>query len=188
LIKKLKNDKYMYMQKAKILTLACAIALAIVLLFSLKSKKLDTLVSIEDLDSTEVVNQAPEVQMYYYIKKYSKQYDIPEEYAFSLAYQETRYRGPFDTLYKHNQTSYAGALGPMQIMPATAKLICGEVVPKAKLKNDIQLNVLISMKLLRRLHDKYKKWGLVFGAYNTGRPCVNKYAKRILKKQFTWAM
>ncbi len=179
----------MYMQKAKIITLASAIAIAIVLLISLNPNTTEEkLISIEEIDSVEISNYGAHVQMYYYIKKYSKQYSIPEEYAFSLAYQETRYRGPFDSLYKHNQTSPAGALGPMQIMPATAKLICGEVVPKTKLKNDIQLNVLISMKLLRRLHDRYKKWGLVFGAYNTGRPCVNKYAKRILKKQFDWTI
>jgi soluble lytic murein transglycosylase-like protein len=47
----------------------------------------------------------------------------------------------------------------MQIIPATAKLICGKPIPKKVLKNDIKLNVMISMKLLRRLHDKYKNWG-----------------------------
>ncbi len=174
------------MQKTKIITLACAIALGIVLLFSAKSFTKEKSLAIEDLDSIEIANHKPEVQMYYYIKKYSEEYNIPEAYAFSLAYQETRYRGPFDSLYKHNQSSKAGALGPMQIMPATAKLIYGKAVPKLRLKNDIQLNVMLSMKLLRRLHNKYKNWGLVFGAYNTGRPCVNKYAKRILKKQLKW--
>ncbi len=175
------------MEKRKIIVLSCAIALSILLLFSSKSINKSSIISIDDLDSTEIVNHKPEIQMYYFIKKYSQEYKIPEAYAFSLAYQETRYRGPFDSLYKHNQSSKAGALGPMQIMPATAKLICGKPIPKKVLKNDIKLNVMISMKLLRRLHDKYKNWGLVFGAYNTGKPCVNKYSKRILKKQFNWA-
>jgi hypothetical protein len=175
------------MEKRKIIVLSCAIALSILLLFSSKSINKSSIISIDDLDSTEIVNHKPEIQMYYFIKKYSQEYNIPEAYAFSLAYQETRYRGPFDSLYKHNQSSKAGALGPMQIMPATAKLICGKPIPKKVLNNDIKLNVMISMKLLRRLHDKYKNWGLVFGAYNTGKPCVNKYSKRILKKQFNWA-
>jgi soluble lytic murein transglycosylase-like protein len=175
------------MEKRKIIVLSCAIALSILLLFSTKSITKSSVISIDDLDSTEIVNHKPEIQMYYFIKKYSQEYNIPEAYAFSLAYQETRYRGPFDSLYKHNQSSKAGALGPMQIMPATAKLICGKPISNKILKNDIKLNVMISMKLLRRLHDKYKNWGLVFGAYNTGRPCVNKYSKRILKKQFNWA-
>jgi hypothetical protein len=175
------------MKKTKIITLTCIVVIFFLLLFSSRSFTKSKVLAIEDLDSTEIVNHKPEIQMYYYIKKYSQEYEIPEGYAFSLAYQETRYRGPFDSLYKHNQTSKAGALGPMQIMPATAKLICGKPIPKKVLKEDIKLNVMISMKLLRRLHDRYKNWGLVFGAYNTGKPCVNKYAKRILKKQFNWA-
>lgn len=175
------------MEKGKIITLTSIITVTILLLFSSKSLTKKSILSIENMDSTEIVNHKPEVQMYYYIKKYSQEYNVPEAYAFSLAYQETRYRGPFDSLYKHNQSSSAGALGPMQIMPATAKLIYGKPVPKKVLKNDIKLNVMISMKLLRRLHNKYKNWGLVFGAYNTGKPCLNKYAKRILKKQFNWA-
>ena len=124
--------------------------------------------------------------MYFYIKKYAAEFEIPEAYAFSLAYQETRYGGPMDLNYNHKQTSFAGALGPMQIMPATAKLIYGSSVPKTTLMSDINLNVMISMKLLRRLYDKYDNWGLVFGAYNTGRPMINGYARNILNKQFVW--
>ena len=172
--------------KSKVIVTSCLLTMVTLVFFSLKPNKINGGFDIENIDSLEVSNYQPEIQMYYYIKKYSQVYNVPEEYAFSLAYQETRYRGPFDTLYKHNQTSRAGALGPMQIMPATAKLICGKKIPKVELKNDIKLNVHISMRLLRRLHDKYKNWGLVFGAYNTGKPCVNKYAKRILKKQFNW--
>lgn len=143
---------------------------------------------LKGIDTSEIVNSSPSIQMYFYIKRYAEQYNIPEAYAFSLAYQETRYGGPLDLDYNHKQTSYAGALGPMQIMPATAKLIYGKTVPKHKLMSDIKLNVKISMKLLRRLHDKYNDWGLVFGAYNTGRPCINQYAKNILNKQYIWQL
>jgi soluble lytic murein transglycosylase-like protein len=126
--------------------------------------------------------------MYFYIKKYAAEYEIPEAYAFSLAYQVTRYQGPLDLDYNHKQTSYAGALGPMQIMPSTAKMIYGKSVSNYNLKNDIKLNVMISMKLLRRLRNTYGNWGVVFGAYNTGRPCINGYAKNILDKQYIWEM
>jgi soluble lytic murein transglycosylase-like protein len=141
---------------------------------------------LENVSDDNVVNSSPSIQMYFYIKKYAEKFSIPEPYAFSLAYQETRYGGPLDLNYNHKQKSYAGALGPMQIMPATAKLIYGESVPKTKLMSDINLNVMISMKLLRRLYDKYNDWGLVFGAYNTGRPCVNGYARNILAHQYIW--
>jgi len=141
---------------------------------------------LENVSDDNIVNSSPSIQMYFYIKKYAEKFSIPEPYAFSLAYQETRYGGPLDLNYNHKQKSYAGALGPMQIMPATAKLIYGKYIPKTKLMSDINLNVMISMKLLRRLHDKYNDWGLVFGAYNTGRPCVNGYARNILAHQYIW--
>jgi soluble lytic murein transglycosylase-like protein len=138
------------------------------------------------IDSVSVVNSSPSIQMYFYIKKYADEFDIPEAYAFSLAYQETRYQGPLDMNYRHKQVSCVGAVGPMQIMPSTAKFIYGHWVPTNQLKSDIQMNVMISMKLLRYLYDIYGDWGLVFGAYNTGHPCINQYAKNILNKQYSW--
>lgn len=142
--------------------------------------------ALRGVTEDNVAGAAPSIQMYFYIKKYAKEYGVPEAYAFSLAYQETRYEGPLDMDYHHKQTSFAGAVGPMQIMPATAKLMCGKSVPHSKLKSDIELNVMISMKLIRHLYDTYNDWGLAFGAYNTGRPCVNQYARNILNKQYTW--
>lgn len=140
------------------------------------------------IDSTNIDEAIPAVQVYYYIKKYSEEYDIPEDYAFSVAYTETRYQGPCDVKYNPIQTSSAGACGPMQIMPATAKLICKKKISRNQLHNDIDLNVKISMMLLRNLHDRYNNWGKVFGAYNTGRPCVNSYAKKILSKKYKWSL
>jgi len=125
--------------------------------------------------------------MYYYIEKYSEEYKIHRKYAYGVAYAETRYRGPFDWKYNHAQTSYAGALGPMQIMPATAKLINGRPIPNSTLKSDIELNVETSMKLLRRLKNKYGDWKVVFGCYNTGRPIVNDYAHKVYNYDPQWA-
>ena len=102
-------------------------------------------------DSITIATSPPAKKMYFYIKKYCLEYNIPEEYAFSLAYQETRYRGPLDSLYNHKQRSVCGALGPMQIMPSTANMIYGTAVEKNKLRSDIDLNVMISMKLLNLL-------------------------------------
>jgi soluble lytic murein transglycosylase-like protein len=67
----------------------------------------------------------------------------------------------------------------MQIMPSTANSIWDKDIPKSILISDIDLNVETSMKLLRKLYDKYKNWKIVFGCYNTGRPCVNDYAERV---------
>ena len=176
------------MIKLKLITGLSLVILAFAVLTTGKMSKINDDPYLEGVDSITIVNSAPSIQMYFYIKKYAAEYEIPEAYAFSLAYQETRYQGPMDLDYNHKQTSYAGALGPMQIMPSTARMIYGKSIPNHKLKNDIKLNVMISMKLLRRLRNTYGNWGVVFGAYNTGRPCINGYAKNILDKQYIWEM
>jgi len=116
------------------------------------------------------------LKMYYFIEKYSEEYGIPKHIAYNIAYKETRYLGPFHWSYNHAQGSKAGALGPMQIMPATSEFINKEPIGGKKLKTDIEYNVRTSMKLLRYLHNKYKKWDIVCGVYNTGKVMVNDYA------------
>ena len=176
------------MIKLKLITGLSLAILAFAILTTNKMARVDDDPYLEGVDSITIINSAPSIQMYFYIKKYAAEFEIPEAYAFSLAYQETRYQGPMDLDYNHKQASYAGALGPMQIMPSTARMIYGKSIPNHKLKNDIKLNVMISMKLLRRLRNTYGNWGVVFGAYNTGRPCINGYAKNILDKQYIWEM
>jgi len=119
------------------------------------------------------------MRMFSTIEKYANKYDIPLRYALGIAYAETRYEGPFHWRYNPQQKSSAGALGPMQIMPSTANMIWGRSVPREDLISDIDLNVETSMKLLRKLHDRYGNWKIVFGCYNTGTPCVNGYAEKV---------
>ena len=125
------------------------------------------------------INTSNSIKMYEAIEKYSKIYKVPKYIAYNVAYKETRYRGPFHWNYKHYQESYAGAIGPMQIMLATAKAPVyskGEEITKEKLMNDVDLNVKISMRILRRNFEKTGSWKLACGKYNTGRPIVNDYA------------
>lgn len=128
----------------------------------------------------------PCVQMYYSIEECADSFDIPTKYLYGIAYYETGYRGPFHTKYDHALASQSGALGPMQIMLGTAKGIHGKTVSAAKLRSDIRFNVMTSTLLLRKLHNKYKDWLVVFGAYNTGRPCVNSYAKKVYNFEPNW--
>ena len=127
------------------------------------------------------------MQMYFFIEKFANEYGIPKKFAYGIAYAETRYGGPFDWNYKHDRSSCVGALGPMQIMPATAKLIWpNRKFTNKMLSTDIEFNVETSMKLLNRLYMKYKDWKLVFGAYNTGTPCVNGYAINVYNYEPKW--
>lgn len=135
-----------------------------------------------DIDQTS----PPCLQMYRYIKAYADTFDIPLRYAFGIASAETGYQGPFHWKYNPSQGSSAGALGPMQIMLETARRNNHDNVSRDQLRNDIKYNVKTSMKVLRKLHNKYNDWKTVFGCYNTGRPCVNGYAHKVYNYQPTW--
>lgn len=141
---------------------------------------------LSEVSEEEVVNSAPAIQMYFYIKKYSQEYGVPEAYAFAVAYQETRYKGPLDLNYDHRLTSSSGAVGPMQIIPQYAHKFAGRRVTPHELKTDIKLNVKVSMGMLRKWYDVYGDWGLAAGAYNTGQPVMNGYARAVINKEYYW--
>jgi soluble lytic murein transglycosylase-like protein len=119
------------------------------------------------------------------IYKFAPIYDVPLNVAFNVARLETGYRGPFHENYNHKQTSRCGALGPMQIMPQYASHHAGFKVTKQQLKDSIELNVEISMKMLQYWYDRYDNWIKATGAYNTGRPIPNKYAKAAVNTKYT---
>ena len=171
--------------KRKLLTL---ISTALLVIGCMSFYSTPTITEQMNSNGIEVSDSTPSIVMYNSIVKYAEQYDIPKEYAFALAYQETRYRGPADVNYKQTFSSKSGALGPMQIMYSTAKRFIeeGDVLTKKSLKSDIELNVKISMRILRYLKDTHGTWGKAFGAYNTGKPIVNSYSKKILKKSYNW--
>lgn len=101
---------------------------------------------------------------------------MPKWVIYNISYKETRYRGPLDWCYNPYQTSNSGALGPMQIMPMTSRSINGEV-SKTKLKFDLECNISTSIKLLKKLYEKWGDWEIVCGCYNTGKPIINEYAR-----------
>ena len=123
-------------------------------------------------------------RMYEAITFYADSFKVPINIAFNVAYMETTYRGPHDTLYVHNKTSKAGAVGPMQIMPQYASHYAGFNVTKKQLRDSLELNVMISMKILSSNYRKTKNWMRALGKYNTGKPCVNRYAKKGVVKNY----
>ena len=123
----------------------------------------------------------PSLALYYYLEKYSDEYNVPFHIAMGVAREETGYHGPFDWKYNPKLTSSAAAYGAMQIQVPTANFIWDEPVTKKQLLNNLELNVQISMKLLAYLYKRYDSWAVALGCYNTGRPLVNDYARRIVK-------
>jgi soluble lytic murein transglycosylase-like protein len=152
-----------------------------------ETQTVETPIPIEDTPTYSPnvsLNNPPCIQMYNAIEKYADEYGIPKRYAYGVAFKETRYEGPFHWNYKHTQTSCVGALGPMQIMLPTGRSHWkGETVTAQRLMNDIDFNVHTSMKVLRKLYDKYGDWKIVFGCYNTGRPIINNYAVDVYNYQ-----
>jgi len=117
-------------------------------------------------------------RMYNAIVLYADSFDIPLNVAFNIAYLETRYRGPSDSLYDHRKTSKCGALGAMQIMPQYASHYAGFKVTKQALRDSLELNVFISMKIMSENYKKTKCWKKAAGKYHTGKACIDTYAKK----------
>jgi soluble lytic murein transglycosylase-like protein len=97
---------------------------------------------------------------------------------------ETSYRGPEDSTYNHKRISSAGAVGPMQIMPKYASWFAGFPVKRQELKDSIELNVWLSMKILNYQYNRFGTWEKALGAYNTGRPIINSYAKKAINPKY----
>lgn len=135
---------------------------------------------IAEIKSFLIDNNSPSMKMKESIEKYCEQYDVPLYIAYNTAYKETTYRGPFDFKYKPNLTSSANAVGPMQIMLATAKFIHKDKkITREKLMNDIDFNVHTSIKLLAHLYKTYGDWNTASGAYNTGKKMTNSYSEYV---------
>jgi soluble lytic murein transglycosylase-like protein len=116
------------------------------------------------------------LQTYYLIEKYRKVYDIPKHVAYNVIFKETGFRGPFHWDYNPYVTSSAGAVGAMQIMPATAKSVSDKKIDTYILKTDLELNIETGMLLLRSLYDKCGSWEKTCGYYNSGRLLTNPYS------------
>jgi len=116
------------------------------------------------------------LQMYSCIEKYSKIYRVPRHIAFNVAFRETHYQGPFHWSYTPNHRSSAGAVGPMQIITKYSHRFAGRRVTEKELMTNVDLNVSVSMKMLRKWFEIYRDWGKACGGYNTGSPVLNDYA------------
>lgn len=124
------------------------------------------------------------VKMYFIVEKYSEKYNIPKSIAYGVPHYETGYNGIADTNYNPKKTSKHKAYGANQLKLATAKSVADRPITKKELINNTDLNVELSFKLLHNLYLKYGNWHKALGAYNTGKPICNKYAKKVFNYKY----
>jgi soluble lytic murein transglycosylase-like protein len=124
------------------------------------------------------------LRMYRAIMLYSGMYQVPKYVAFNIAHLETTYRGPQDSTYNPSRVSKMGAMGPMQIRYKYASHFAERKVTKSELRDSIEFNVNLSMKILAQNYKRFKSWAKAAGAYNTGKPVINHYAKEAVKKDY----
>lgn len=134
-------------------------------------------------DSVNLVNiSPPSLQVYHSVNKYAKQNEIPYKIAFGVAREETSYKSPLDFKYTQKQTSSTGAEGAMQFIPSTIRWLSKDsTLTRTEIRENTELNIKYSMKYLRLLKNRYKKWDIALGYYNTGYPVTNEYVTKILK-------
>jgi soluble lytic murein transglycosylase-like protein len=75
-------------------------------------------------------------------------------------------------------------MGPMQIRYKYASYFAERKVTKSELRDSIEFNVNLSMKILAQNYKRFKSWAKAAGAYNTGRPIINRYAREAVKKNY----
>lgn len=121
--------------------------------------------AFESVLATETANLKEQEKTYNLneiFKEASEKYGISEDLLKAVAYNESR--------FKADATSYAGAMGIMQLMPQTAKYLGVEDA------YDPYDNIMGGAKLLRQLSDMYDgDEKLMIAAYNAGSGNVEKY-------------
>jgi membrane-bound lytic murein transglycosylase D len=112
------------------------------------------------------------------IESIFRQYGIPEELKY-LAVVESK--------LKLSAVSHAGAVGPWQLMPATARYLGLKVQGKNDERRHFYKSTVAAAKYLKSLHTQFGDWLLVLAAYNGGAGTVYKAIRRSGSRNF-WAL
>lgn len=97
-----------------------------------------------------------------YVYEYAATYDVPPELVFSVIYAESTFRA--HVVSKH------GAMGLMQLMPATYEEILQKLGIDATDASpfDPETNIRCGTYYLHELYVMFGRWDLVITAYNAG--------------------
>ena len=104
---------------------------------------------------------------------HAENYDLEPHLLAAVIYQESK--------FKADAVSSSGAVGLMQLLPATAQGIADRTGGSGWHERDLvnpELNVRYGSWYLRHLLDKYKDEELALAAYNAGQANVDRWRKR----------
>ena len=107
------------------------------------------------------------------IRGHARNYDLEPALIAAVIYQESRFRP--------RARSSSGAVGLMQLLPATAKGIAlrtGGVAFRVEDLLDPEINVRYGSWYLRHLLDRYGDRALALAAYNAGQRNVDRWRER----------
>ena len=139
-----------------------------------------------DLTYIKGIGKIPDsIKVFIAIEKYSKQYKIKSNILYNIAYNETRYKGPFNIKYNANKRSCDGAYGTMQILPATAKTHCNTHIKISHLK-DVDSNIKYACQIINHYKNKYGTLQQALGCYSFGDPKSKLYHNHITKLNKKW--
>lgn len=100
---------------------------------------------------------------------------------------QLKYLAVIESGLKYNVISWAGAVGPWALMPATARQYGMTVNRQYDERTDYYKSTHVAARLLKDLFAKYGDWLLVIAAYNGGPGNVNKAITRSGSKDF-WVL
>ena len=101
--------------------------------------------------------------------------------------KELKYLAVIESQLKSHATSWAGAVGPWQFMPSTARNLGLTVGRKVDERRDIYKSTHAACRYLTNLYSIYGDWLLVIAAYNGGPGKVNAAIKRSGSRDF-WTL
>ncbi|HLG38774.1 MAG TPA: lytic transglycosylase domain-containing protein [Chitinophagaceae bacterium] len=101
--------------------------------------------------------------------------------------KELKYLAVVESNLKSNAYSWAGAAGPWQLMPATARNMGLKVTKSYDERRDYYKSTHAACKYLKSLFKLYGDWLLVIAAYNSGPGGVNSAIKKSGSRDF-WVL
>ena len=120
------------------------------------------------------------------MKVWGKPYfDLYDQILFNYGIpKEMKYLSVIESHLGAGGTSWAGAVGPWQLMPGVAKEYGLNVGGYWDQRTDYFKSTHVAARIMKKLYAEFEDWLLVVAAYNCGNGCVRSAIRRAKSKDF----